>query len=491
MEIMTIVRGIIGMALLVSIGVLFSNNRKKISWALVGKGLLIQLFFAIFIIHSETLRGFFFILGWIKDGVSLLGSGVVKLLDFITIGSEFVFGGLASPAGTKGSMGFFFAFQVLPTILFFAALTSVLYYLGILQAIVKVMAKVMAKLLGTSGAESLSNTANIFIGQTEAPILIKPYIGTMTRSEILTIMVGGMATVAGGVLATYIQILGEAMASLQDIDYMTLIESIRNLSFIPFGSEIGHGMDVSKEAFHLIALKGAKLDFAVHLITASVMAAPASIVISKILYPETEVPKTKGTVKLKVEQTASNVIEAAANGTSEGLKLALNVGAMLLVFIALIQMINFILISIGGIELFGLPSLNSIIAESFGAGHKLSMEFVLGNIFRYLAIGIGVPVKDALAFGSLFGTKIVVNEFLAYINLVEIIKTGALHSKSIVMLTFALCGFANFSSIAIQIGGIAPMAPHRKKDIASLGLKALLGGLIATLMNATLAGVLL
>ncbi len=491
MEIMTIIRGIIGMALLISIGVLFSNNRKRISWALVGKGLILQLFFAVSIIHSETLRGWFFVLGWIKDGVSLLGSGVVKLLDFITIGSQFIFGSLATPAGSNGSLGFFFAFQVLPTILFFAALTSVLYYLGILQAIVKVMAKIMAKLLGTSGAESLSNTANIFIGQTEAPILIKPYIGSMTKSEILTIMVGGMATVAGGVLATYIQILGDAMASLKDIDYMTIVESIRTISYIPFSNEIAHGLEASKGAFHNMAVTGAKLEFAVHLITASVMAAPASIVISKVLYPETEVPKTMGTVKLKVEKTASNVIEAAATGTSEGLKLALNVGAMLIVFIALIQMLNFILISIGGIELFGLPSLNSLIAESFGANQKLSMEFLLGSILKYLAIGIGIPVKDALAFGSLFGTKIVVNEFLAYINFVEMIKTGALSSKTIVMLTFALCGFANFSSIAIQIGGIAPMAPHRKKDIASLGLKAVLGGALATLMSATLAGVLL
>ena len=473
MEIMTIIRGIFGMALLISIGVLFSNNRKKISWSLVGKGLALQLFFAIFIIHSETLRGWFFIFGWMKDGVSLLGAGVVKLLDFIKIGSEFVFGTLSTPIGTKGSMGFFFAFQVLPTILFFASLTSVLYYLGILQAIVKVMSKVMAKLLGTSGAESLSNTANIFIGQTEAPILIKPYIGTMTKSELLTIMVGGMATVAGGVLATYIQILGDAMASLKDIDYMMLIESMKSITIIPFGNEIVNGLESAKGAFHNMAISGAKLEFAVHLITASVMAAPASIVISKVLYPETEVPKTKGTVKLKVEKTASNVIEAAATGTSDGLKLALNVGAMLLVFIALIQMINFILISIGGIELFGLPSLNSIIAESF-TGQKLSMEFLLGSILKYLAIGIGIPAKDAMAFGSLFGTKIVVNEFLAYINFVEIIKTGALSTKTIVMLTFALCGFANFSSIAIQIGGISPMAPHRKKDIASLGLKAVL-----------------
>jgi CNT family concentrative nucleoside transporter len=348
-----------------------------------------------------------------------------------------------------GSMGFYFAFQVLPTIVFFASLTAVLYYLGILQVVVKGMAYVMARLLGTSGAESLSNTANIFVGQTEAPILIRPYLSTMTRSEMLTIMVGGMATVAGGVMLTYIQMLGAAFAEVQQI-----------------------------------TVNQAQIRFAVHLITASVMAAPASLVISKILYPETEEPVTKGTVKMEVEKNASNVIEAAATGASDGLKLALNVGAMLLAFIAFVYFFNFVLGAAGD-----LVGVNAWLKARYGM--PLSMELILGTILKYLAIGIGVPVQDAMHFGSLFGTKVVLNEFVAYINLVDLIKKGLLSEKGVVMATYALCGFANFSSIAIQIGGISPMAPERKKDLASLGLKAVLGGGLVTLLTATLAGVLL
>jgi CNT family concentrative nucleoside transporter len=378
-----------------------------------------------------------------------LGNAVISLLGFIAAGSEFVFSGLGIPVGQEGSMGFFFAFQVLPTIIFFAALTAVLYYLGILQTVVRGMAYIMARLMGTSGAESLSNTANVFIGQTEAPILIRPYLATMTRSELFTIMVGGMATVAGGVMASYIQMLGTALAEAKGIP-----------------------------------LQAAQLQFAVHLITASVMAAPASLVISKILFPETEEPKTKGTVKVEVEKGASNVIEAAANGTSDGMKLALNVGAMLIVFIAFIYLLNYVLGEVGS-----LVGINEWLKTQFG--HPLSMELILGLILKYIAIGIGVPVQDALNFGSLFGTKVVLNEFVAYIGLTDLIKSGVLTQKGLTMATFALCGFANFSSIAIQLGGIAPMAPHRKKDIAALGLKAVLGGSLVTLLTATLAGVLI
>ena len=448
MNISSIVRGGLGLLLILGIAFLFSNNKKRISWRLVGSGLAIQLTFAVFIIYSEALRAWFRPLGWPKAVVSWLGGAVVSLLGFTTEGSKFVFGRLAVNSGPE-SLGTFFAFQVLPTIIFVASLTSVLYYLGILQMVVRGMAWVMARLMGTSGAESLSNTANIFVGQTEAPLLIRPYIGKMTNSEILTIMVGGMATIAGGVMAAYIQMLGQAWATVQKI-----------------------------------ALHEAQIKFAVQLLAASVMAAPASLVIAKILYPETGDPETRGTVRLKVEKNASNVIEAAATGAGDGLQLALNVGAMLLAFIAFIALINYLFLGAGN-----LLGINAWLQAHYG--QPLSLQLIFGVVLRYLAIGIGVPVRDAFQFGSLIGTKVVLNEFVAYIDLVGMIKNGMLSPKGITMATYALCGFANFSSIAIQIGGISPMAPHRKKDIASLGLKAVLGGTLATLMTATLAGILL
>jgi len=449
MDIITILRGLFGIILLLGIAFVFSNNKKRISWKLVGVGLSIQLIFAMFIIHGETFRSWFFILGWPKDIINWIGGAIVSILGFIAEGSKFVFGSLATGPGSKGSLGFFFAFQVLPTIIFFASLTAVLYYLGILQKIVKGMAFIMSKLLGTSGAESLSNTANIFVGQTEAPILIRPYLGTMTNSELLTIMIGGMATVAGGVMASYIQMLGHAWAAAKGIP-----------------------VDQSQ------------IQFAIHLITASVMAAPASIVIAKILHPETEKPVTLGKVRLKVDKNASNVIESAANGAADGLKLALNVGAMLIVFIAFIYMFNYLFNGFGNIL-----HINGWLISKFG--QPLSMQLILGLPLKYLAIGIGVPVHDAFNFGQLFGTKIVLNEFVAYVDMVELIKQGAMTTKGITMATYALCGFANFSSIAIQLGGLAPMAPHRKKDIAALGLKSVLGGGLVTLLTATLAGVLM
>jgi len=449
MEFTTILRGLAGIILILGITFLFSTNKKKVNWRLVGVGLSVQLLFAVFIIHGETFRSWFFILGWPKDILNWFGAVVVKILGFITQGSLFVFGSLAQSPGSEGSLGFFFAFQVLPTIIFFASLTAVLYYTGILQLVVKGMAWIMSRILGTSGAESLSNSANIFIGQTEAPLLVRPFIATMTRSELLTIMVGGMATVAGGVMASYIQMLGQAMAAARGLP-----------------------------------LNEAQLAFAVHLITASVMAAPASIVIAKIMQPETEVPVTLGTVKMEVEKNGSNVIEAAANGAADGLKLALNVGGMLIVFIAFIYMFNYIFQGFGSIL-----GINGWLMEKFG--QPLSMQLILGLPLKYLAIGIGVPIQDAFDFGRLVGTKVVLNEFVAYVDLVEIIKTNAMTQKGITMATFALCGFANFSSIAIQLGGIAPLAPGRKKDIASLGLKSVLGGALVTLLTATLAGVLI
>ena len=439
-------RGILGIAILLSIAFLFSNNKKRINWSLVGKGIAVQVIFAIFIINSETLRAWFFPLGWPKDIINWLGGAVVSLLNFTNEGSKFVFGKLALSSG-EGNLGVIFAFQVLPTIIFVSCLTSILYYLGILQMVVKGMAWVMSKLLGTSGAESLSNTANIFVGQTEAPLLIRPYIEKMTNSEILTIMVGGMTTIAGGVMASYIQMLGQSFADA-----------------------------------HHMALAQAQIKFAIQLLAASTMAAPASLVVAKILYPETEEPVTKGTVKLKVEKNASNVIEAAATGAGDGLQLAINVAGMLLAFIALIALVNYIFLGIG--NLFGI---NAYFTANFG--QPLSLQLLLGLVLRYLAVGIGVPWNDALNFGSLIGTKVVLNEFVAYADLTNLIKSGLMSEKGLMMATYALCGFANFSSIAIQIGGISPLAPSRKKDIAALGLKAVLGGTIATLMTATLAGI--
>jgi CNT family concentrative nucleoside transporter len=448
MNAISLLRGVLGIMLILGIAILFSNNRRRISWRLVLSGIAIQVIFAVFILYSEKLSSWFSPLGWPKAAVSWLGGVVVSLLNFTTEGSKFVFGRLAVNSGPD-SLGVYFAFQVLPTIIFVATLTSVLYYLGILQAVVRGMAWFMAKILGTSGAESLSNTANIFVGQTEAPLLIKPYIGAMTNSEILTIMVGGMATIAGGVMAAYIQMLGQALAEVQKI-----------------------------------SLAEAQLRFAVQLLAASVMAAPASLVISKILFPETGTPVTRGTVRLKVEKNASNVIEAAATGAGDGMQLALNVGAMLLAFIAGIALLNYLFVGLGD-----LLQVNAYLRAHFGM--PLSLQLVFGVVLRYLAIGIGVPVADAFHFGGLLGTKVVLNEFVGYIDLVGLIKQGALTPKGVTMATYALCGFANFSSIAIQIGGITPMAPHRKKDIAGLGLKAVLGGTLATLMTATLAGILL
>ena len=449
MDFTSILRGLFGIVLLVGISFIFSNNRSKINWKLVAGGLALQLVFAVLILKGENLRAFFAPLGWPKDFFNWISYFFVLVLNFTTAGAQFVFGDLAKPPGAEGSIGSFFAFQVLPTIIFFASLMSLLYYLGIMQIIVKGMAWVMAKTLGTSGAESLSNSANVFVGQTEAPLMIKPFLNKMTRSEILTIMVGGMATIAGGVMAAYIQILGSAFA-------------------------IKNG----------IPLEQAQQLFATRLLGASVMAAPAGIVISKIIYPETGDPVTKGTVKIEVEKNASNVIEAAANGAADGWKLAINVGAMLLAFIALIALVNYLLHGFGDII-----NVNESLMTEFG--QPLSFQLLIGLVMQFVAFGIGVPWEDALNFGSLLGIKVVLNEFVAYTEMGTMVEIGKIiNEKTILMLTYALCGFANFSSIAIQIGGIGPLAPDRKSDIAALGLKAVLGGVLATLMTATLAGLL-
>lgn len=318
-----------------------------------------------------------------------------------------------------------------------------------MQRIVQGMAWIMAKLMGTSGAESLSCSANIFVGQTEAPLMIRPYLKDMTNSELLTIMTGGMATIAGGVMAAYIQMLGDSYAQ-----------------------SLG------------LPLNDARLLFATHLLGASVMAAPAAIVISKIIFPETEEPVTKGSVKVKIERNQANVIEAAAAGASDGVSLAINVAGMLIAFIALIALINYLLVYIGDIS-----GLNSIIRSSYNS--ELSLQFLFGLILQAIAIGIGVPIQDAMNFGSLVGIKISLNEFVAYLEMSKLISEKVLvNPKSILMATYALCGFANFSSIAIQIGGLSPLAPNRRSDLAKLGLKAVFAGTLATLLTATLAGIL-
>jgi CNT family concentrative nucleoside transporter len=449
MDFTSLIRGIIGIILLLGIAFLISNNKKKINWRLVLSGLAIQITLAIFIIKGDHLGQFFAPLGWIKEFFRFVSSFFVLILNFTTEGAKFVFGSLGLGPGNEGSLGAFFAFQVLPTIIFFASLMSLLYYLGVMQKIVQGMAWFMARVMGTSGAESLSCTANIFVGQTEAPLMIKPYLKGMTQSELLTIMVGGMATIAGGVMAAYIQILGTAFAQANNIP-----------------------------------IREAQLLFATHLLGASVMAAPAALLISKIMYPETSEPETKGKVKVAVEKNASNVIEAAAVGASEGMTLALNVAAMLIAFIALIALVNYFLGWVG--DIFGFN--NALIAQF---GHKFSLQLIFGSVLQFIAFGIGVPWESAYHFGSLIGTKVVLNEFVAYLDMSKLVELKSLvNEKAILMATYALCGFANFSSIAIQIGGISPLAPNRRTDLAKLGIRAVIGGTLATLLTATLAGIL-
>ncbi len=449
MDVTGLLRGILGIILLIGIAFLFSNNKRNINWKLVSGGIFLQIIFAVLILKGEELGKIFAPFAWPKDFFYWVSGFFVILLNFTSEGAKFVFGNLAVSPGQVGSLGVFFAFQVLPTIIFFACLMSVLYYLGIMQRIVQAIAWVMAKFMGTSGAETLTCAANIFVGQTEAPLMVKPFIKGMTKSELLTIMIAGMATISGGVMVAYIQILGSAYAK-------------------------SHG----------IPLEQAQQIFATQLLGASVMAAPAALVISKILFPERGDPETKGTVKVKIDKTASNVVEAAANGVTDGLTLALNVGAMLIAFIALIALINYLLQGLGDIT-----GWNQNLIKTYGK--PLNFQLILGWILQFIAYGIGVPWNNALNFGSLLGTKIVLNEFVAYLDFGGLIETKQiLDPKSILMATYALCGFANFSSIGIQIGGISPLAPTRKSDIAAFGLKAVLGGSLSTLMTAALAGIL-
>lgn len=441
---MDILRGAIGMIAIIGIAVAFSNNRKAIDWKLVGTGLGIQFVLAVFILKGSVMAEYWSPLGWPKAFFSWVSSFFVIVLDFTTEGAEFIFGDLAKSPGMEGSLGNFFAFQVLPTIVFFASLTAILYHYGILQKVVSWMSSGMQKLMGTSGAESLSVVANIFVGQTESPLVIKPYIKKMTKSELLTIMTGGMATIAGGVMAAYVQMLGNSYSAAQ-----------------------GVSLDVGR------------LMFAEQLLGASLMAAPAALVIAKVIFPETSEPATKGDVEMSVEKTDANGIDAAATGAGVGLKLAANVGAMLLAFIALLAMGNYFLAEIGN-----LVGLNQAL------GFELTIETLLGWVIAPIAFIVGVPWADAINMGSLIGTKVVLNEFVAYLQLADMVEQNTLSPKTITMATFALCGFANFSSIAIQIGGIGGLAPSRKSELASFGLLAVLAGTLANLMTATIAGML-
>lgn len=423
-------RGILGMLSLLGIAFLFSANRKAINWKTVGIGITAQLVLAIGVLKVS----------FIKSAFEFVGNLFVLVLDFTRAGSEFLLGGMMNIE----SFGFIFLFQVLPTIIFFSALTSLLFYLGVIQIIVKGLAKLLSKLLQISGAESLSVAGNIFLGQTEAPLMIKAYLEKMNKSEMLLVMVGGMATVAGGVLAAYIGFLGGNDPVL-------------------------------------------RLEFAKHLLAASVMAAPGAIVISKILYPQTESIDTN--VEVSKEKIGSNILDAISTGTTEGLKLAANVAAMLLVFIAFIAMINYTLGWIGGWS-----GLNDVIANNTPYS-KFSLETILGLIFSPLMWLIGVATEDMMLMGQLLGIKLAASEFVGYIQLAELKNMSSnihfTYEKSVIMATYMLCGFANFASIGIQIGGIGSLAPNQRKTLSEFGLKAVIGGSIASLLSATIAGMII
>jgi concentrative nucleoside transporter, CNT family len=428
-SLMGFLRGALGMMVIILIAFLFSSNRKAISWKVVGIGLFIQVALAIGILQVPFIQNFF----------EFIGKIFVVILDFTKAGTEFLFGGFLNTE----TYGFIFAFQVLPTIIFFSALTSLLFYLGIIQKVVYALAWLMTKAMKLSGAESLSVAGNIFLGQTESPLMIKAYLDKMTRSEILLVMTGGMATLAGGVLAAYIGFLG--------------------------------GEDPVQ-----------RLLFAKHLLAASIMAAPGAVVVSKILVPQTE--EIDKTMEISKDRIGSNMLDSISNGTTEGLKLAANVAAMLLVFIAFIAMFNFIVGKLGG-----WTGLNPIIADlTSGQYEKLSLQFILGYTFAPVMWLIGVSTPDITLLGRLLGEKIIMTEFIGYVSLANLKEIGAFaDQKSIIMATYMLCGFANFASIGIQIGGIGSLAPGKRVLLSQFGMRALLGGTLAALISATIVGVIL
>ena len=423
-------RGLLGISFLILTTYLLSGNKKAINWKTASTGLLLQLILAVGVLK----------ISWVKMIFESAGKVFVKILDFTMEGTKFLFGDLVSAE----NFGNVFIFSILPTVIFFAALTSILFYLGIIQKIVRVMALLLSKLLGVSGPESLSVAGNIFLGQTESPLMIKAYLEKMSKSEILLVMIGGMATVAGGVLAAYIGFLGGDDPEL-------------------------------------------KVYYAKHLLTASVMAAPGAIVISKILYPETE--KIDSNVEVSQDKIGSNFLDAISIGTSEGLKLAANIAAMLLVFIAFIALINYILSGFGE-----LTNLNDWIIERT-VYSELSLELILGYIFAPVMWLIGVAKEDVTLMGQLLGIKLAASEFIGYIQLSDLKDaTNLIHlnyQKSIIIATYMLCGFANFASIGIQIGGIGALEPKQRKNLSKFGFKALIGGTLASLLSATIAGMII
>ena len=435
---MNYIRGIIGILTLLTIAFLLSRHKRQIDWKLVASGLVLQILVAVFVLKIPIVR----------DAFDYLGQGVVRFLGFSLIGAQFLFGDLAKNSDAVNAhhnLGFLFAFQALPTVIFFSAVTSGLYYLGILQKIVYGFAWVMAKSMRLSGAESLSAAGNIFLGQTEAPLLVKPFIGGMTPSELHCLMTGGMATIAGSVMGAYITFLG--------------------------------GNDPEQLS-----------KFATYLLCASLMNAPAAIVMAKVFLPETSPENIDRNLVVNKESIGVNVVDALATGAADGLRLALNIGAMLLAFIAVIAALNWLLME--GIGSWtGLNEWVRITTDNRFSG--FSLEYVFGQIFRVIAFAMGVEWSQTLAVGSLLGQKMVINEFIAYSSLAQMKDAGLLTEKSVIISTYALCGFANFSSIAIQIGGIGGMAPRRQGDLSRLGIMALLAASLATMMSGTIAGALL
>jgi concentrative nucleoside transporter, CNT family len=429
-SVITLLRGLLGMLVLIAIAYVFSSNRKAVSWKVVIIGLVLQVLLALGVLYVPFIQLFF----------EFAGKLFVKILDFTQAGINFLFQSMVTGKLEVGLINF--VVKILPTIIFFSALTSLLFYAGIIQKIVYGMAWVMSRLMKLSGAESLSVAGNIFLGQTESPLMIKEYLPKMNKSEILLVMMGGMATLAGGVLAVYIEFLG--------------------------------GDDPVQ-----------KLLFAKHLLTASVMAAPGAIVVSKILVPQTE--EIDKTIDVSRENVGSNVLDAISNGTTQGLKLAANVAAMLLVFIAFIALFNFITLKIG--VWF---NLNESIAEmTDGRYQELSLQFILGYTFAPVMWLIGIPGTDITLVGRLLGEKIIMTEFIGYVSLSQLKADGLLDPKSIIMATYMLCGFANFASIGIQIGGIGSLAPNQRVLLSRFGMKALLGGTLASLLSATIVGMIL
>lgn len=424
-----LLRGLLGMLTLIGLAWLVSVDRKNVNWRIVFIGLLIQMVLAIGVLEVPFIQAIFEFVGKIFN----------KILDFTKVGSEFLLGDLMDTS----KYGMIFAFQILPTIIFFSALTSVLFYLGVIQKVVYGLAWVMTKAMRLSGAESLSVAGNIFLGQTESPLMIKAYLPRMNNSEMFLVMVGGMATVAGGVLAAYIGFLG--------------------------GDDPVH-----------------RVIFAKHLITASVMAAPGAIVISKIIVPQRE--KINQQVEISKEKVGSNFLDAMSNGTTEGLKLAANVGAMLLVFFAFIAFANYVLMKVGD-----LTALNEVIARiTEGQYQELNLQFILGYTLAPLMWLIGVASQDIALLGQLLGEKIIASEFVGYTSLAELKAANAFASnKSIFMATYMLCGFANFASIGIQIGGIGGLAPNKREFLSRYGIRALIAGSLASLLSATIVGMIL